>query len=130
MRVENGVLTKVQDSDIPLLKADPQRFWENVNIIGYEAFSGCKTLTSIVIPNCIEVIGMFAFSSCPNLQKVDMLTNYLQTIGKFMFVNSPKLREVIMHKDLKVDRRFLGCGPRVKLKFLEIASDIDCEFED
>ena len=36
------------------------------------AFSNCKKLTSVVIPNTVEVIGAFAFSYCENIATVTL----------------------------------------------------------
>ena len=37
------------------------------------AFSGCKTLTSVEIPNSVEKVGLYAFENCTNLEKVNYL---------------------------------------------------------
>ena len=126
MRKEKGILTKVNDNDILLLKADPDKFWEDVDVVGYECFANCKTLTTIPIPEKITIIGPFAFSRCENLVKVDLLTLGLQSIGMGMFSGCKKLKEVIIHKDIKTNKKFLGCKCNVKIKYLEIADD--CEY--
>ncbi|MBO5261681.1 MAG: leucine-rich repeat protein [Clostridia bacterium] len=38
--------------------------------ISGSAFSACKDLTEVVIPNSIKTIGMYAFSSCNNLKSI------------------------------------------------------------
>ena len=42
----------------------------NVTSIGWECFSSCKNLTSIVIPESVTSIGVGAFSGCNNLASI------------------------------------------------------------
>ena len=43
---------------------------ESVKSIGYKAFDGCKSLTSIVIPDSVTSIGGSAFIGCKSLTKI------------------------------------------------------------
>ena len=42
----------------------------DINMIGFHAFSGCKSLTSVIIPNSVTEIGSWAFAACSNLTSV------------------------------------------------------------
>jgi hypothetical protein len=42
-----------------------------VTSIGYKAFSGCTSLTSLVIPESVTSIGEWAFSGCQSLLTVN-----------------------------------------------------------
>ena len=55
--------------------------------IAYKAFTGCKYITSVVIPNSVKYIGDSAFAGCFKLKNVDM-SNSLETIGEKAFYNA------------------------------------------
>lgn len=59
------------------------------------AFWGCESLTSVRIPSCVEIIGMFAFLDCTSLLSVELARN-----GKLAVVE---------------DRAFEGCTSLVNL---------------
>ena len=45
---------------------------DSVTSIGHSAFSGCSSLTSVTIPDSVTSIGRFAFSGCKNLNRVNI----------------------------------------------------------
>lgn len=69
MKVENGVLLKVENNDIIDGKFE---FPNGVTSIGYHAFSGCSSLSKIDIPDSVTSIGNGAFYCCSSLLKVDI----------------------------------------------------------
>ena len=56
---------------------------EGTRIIGRDAFSNCRGLTSVTIPNSVTSIGRWAFSDCRGLTKV----NYLGTVDKWVEID-------------------------------------------
>ncbi len=60
MKKKNGVLTKVNNTDMELLSKNPEKFWKNVREIGQYAFASVN-LSSIVIPSTVERIHSYAF---------------------------------------------------------------------
>lgn len=57
-----------------------------VSKIGYQAFSSCKDLTSICIPNGVTTIESYAFNYCENLLSIEM-PNSITTIERYAFAS-------------------------------------------
>jgi len=104
-----------------------------VRDIGDNAFSGCKSLIAITIPDCIETIGERAFSSCSSLTSITLpdsvktiemgaflycssletleLPPKLETIGRNAFVSCTELTEITIPKSVTSigERTFCEC---------------------
>lgn len=71
----------------------------SVTSIGVDAFSYCKSLTSVNIPNSVTSIGECAFSSCYGLTSVD-IPNSVTSIGEYAFSNCYDLTSVDISNSL------------------------------
>ena len=71
----------------------------NVEKIGDYAFSSCRGLTSIDIPNSVKSIGDGAFSSCEKLESVN-ISNGVTIIGEHAFYWCNELKTVILPKTI------------------------------
>ena len=64
---------------------------EGLQEIGQNAFSECKQLKDIIVPNSVSTISGHAFSECENLSYVK-LPNTLKTLGDYSFYGCNKLK--------------------------------------
>jgi len=67
-----------------------------VSAIGFEAFSGCTGMTSIVIPNTVTELGSFAFHGCTSLTSV-IIPESVKELGTcYTFGGCTSLKSVII----------------------------------
>ncbi|MBR5827759.1 MAG: leucine-rich repeat domain-containing protein [Paludibacteraceae bacterium] len=75
---------------------------EGTRLIADGAFSGCKGLTSITIPNSVTAIGFGVFQGCSRLRSIT-IPNSVTSIGKFAFFECSSLKSVSVPRHTKVD---------------------------
>ncbi len=68
---------------------------EGTKIICNGAFSGCMSLTEVLIPNSVTSIGDSAFSGCMSLAEV-VIPNSVTSIGDHVFTACMSLAEVVI----------------------------------
>lgn len=87
-------------------------FGENSQLqsIGRGAFSGCESLTSIVLPNGLTSIGERAFGDCTELTRIT-LGNCVKSIGYEAFDGCAGLTSIVLPNSMtKIEARaFAGC---------------------
>ena len=63
---------------------------DSVTTIGFSAFSGCRSLTEIVIPDSVTSIGFSAFYGCTSLTEI-VIPDSVTSIGEGAFENCSSL---------------------------------------
>ncbi len=76
-------------------------------------FEGCRTLTSVVIPNTVTYMDAWAFNDCTNLTSV-VLSNSLSSIAACAFMSCLSLRNITIPSSVHAiyDRAFYYSGLR------------------
>ena len=69
------------------------------NKIGNRAFEGCKSLTSVIIPNSVTSIGDRSFHECTNLTNIE-IPNTVMSIGQRAFYRCSSLKSIIIPNNI------------------------------
>ena len=73
---------------------------DGVTSIGDYSFSGCESLTSVVIPACVASIGKYAFSNCTSLTSI-VIPDSVTSIGEYAFLGCKSLADIIANDEIK-----------------------------
>ena len=71
-------------------KAGSYTIPDGVTNVGINAFTGCSSLTNVIIPKSVISIGDGAFALCTNLTSVT-IPNSVTSIGDFAFMGCPNV---------------------------------------
>ena len=93
--VANGEYVAAVDTSARGTLTIPESFGTNQVVkIGERAFSGCSSVTNIVIPFGVETIGSYAFAGCTSLSPGITIPESVESLGACVFTNCPALKIV------------------------------------
>ena len=92
------------------------KYTYEVASIGWRAFYGCESLTSITIPNSVTSIGYWAFYKCSGLTSIT-IPNSVTSIGDWAFSNCSSL------KSIKIPKALTNIGPNAFPEHIKVIRD-------
>ena len=105
---------------------------DSVTNIGDYAFSGCRSLTDIVIPDSVTNIGDYAFWNCRSLTDI-VIPNSVTSIGESAFYECSSLTEVVIPDSVTSigDKAFHTCSSLTNIDIPDSVTSIgDGAFDD
>ena len=98
------------------------KFNNSVTEIGFVAFEGCTSLTSVTIPDSVTWIGKGAFSGCTSLTSIN-IPNSVTQIGEYAFSGCTSLTSINIPNSVTQieDYAFYGC---TSLKSINIPDSV------
>ena len=125
----NGVLFNKDKTELrcyPAGKTDKSyNIPDGVTSIGYYAFYGCTSLTSITIPNGVTSIDWFAFSGCTSLKSIT-IPNGVTSIDWLAFFDCTSLTSITIPDSVTCIEwyAFQGCTSLTSIKIPDSVTEI------
>ena len=107
--VENGI-TSIGDGAFNDCQAEEVEIADTVTKVSDFAFSGCRKLKRIVIPEAVNYLGVECFVNCDELEEV-IINGSIERLASNMFKNCQKLKKVVLPDTVKSigTEAFLSC---------------------
>ena len=101
------------------------QYFINLTSIGNSVFSGCTSLTSIVIPNSVISIGNYAFQACTSLTSIEIPSS-LTSIGNYAFINCISLTSIEIPNSVTLigNYAFSSCGSLISIEIPSSVSSV------
>ena len=100
----------------------------SVSDIGYKAFEGCSSLTSVTIPNSVSDIGYYAFEKCSHLTSFTIPSS-VTWIGKYAFKECSSLTFVTIPNSVTSigEGAFYNCSSLTSITIPNSVKTIEAE---
>jgi len=95
---------------------------QGVELIGIEAFAGCKGLLSITIPDSVHKISMLAFADCENLQQIILKSTNIIELSEDSFRGVDKTK-CLIYVPLQVQNEFIKANYWMEFKNIVAAKE-------
>ena len=98
----------------------------NVESLGYQTFSGCSSLESIVIPDRVSSIDDYSFYECSSLKSIT-IGNNVKTIGTYAFSGCNSIESIVIPDSVTSIKKgaFADCTSLNKVSFGERVKKIE-----
>ena len=106
------------------------KFDGNITVVGDWAFYGCKSLTSITIPDSVTRIGEYAFRDCSNLKSIT-IPDSVTEVGYGSFLDCSSLTNVTIPNSVTTIgvSAFEGCSSLTSITIPDSVTEIGyCAF--
>ena len=116
----SGNLSVLDLSEARFIEGGYSYYWDchtYNDAISYGSFWGCSSLTSVIIPSSVTVIGGGAFGNCSSLTSVNIPSS-VTSIGEEAFKNCSSLTSVNIPSSVTSigERAFWGCSSLTSVK--------------
>lgn len=98
----------------------------NVRTIGEYCFYGCKSLSSVIMGDRLEIIGGYAFYNCSSLE-IFKFPKGIRIINEWSFYDCVNLKSIILNEGLEYigECAFSGCESLLDIKFPKCLNTIE-----
>ena len=92
---------------------------EGITHLNDFAFSHCRKLQNVQIPQTLSEVGVYCFSNCTQLEKIDLSKSQITKIPNYAFENCLSLKTVILPFSIKEigENAFYNCEKLEKVVF-------------